>query len=563
MGQTISRRRVRRRDFLKLSAATLGLGMLGACTGATQPVSTQAPAAAGRPTPAKPAAQPVATPAPVATAAPTQAPAAATQPAGPKKGGTFTMARTPAIIEFNPLSLVAGHFGFMRAMFNTLTRYGDNLQPQPELAEKWDFSADGKALTLKLRQGVKYHSGREFTSDDVKFSVEWGSSNDQSTMRTLFKTIKQVETPDKYTAVLKFDTVNPGAFDLLDTLYMLDKEAINDRAKMGVGTGPFKFDKYVPNDRVEMVAFPDYWDKGKPYLERYIARQIPDVSSMAINLESGAVDAVWQPAQVDLQRFKDGGKFGVDMGVKGAQMYAVIINTKYGPFKDKRVRQAIAWSMDRARYAKSVLLGLAEPTCLMWPSHSWAYFKDLEGKIGFDLEKAKALLKEAGYEKGFDVEILTCSKLQPPANAMAQILQADLKKIDINAKVADQETAIFQNRITSLGDTQIVCHGYGRCNRDPGSLVTAAALWYTEKQGGVASRFESATYDQLRADLQTTLDQEKRKQTARKIQELALDECFNIPSAPQARGFAYAPFVKGFAYDLDYSPVVSDIWLRK
>ena len=176
------------------------------------------------------------------------------------RGGTFTMARTASVQEFNPLSLMAGNFGFMRAMYNTLAHYDSNLKPQPELAEKWDFSPDGKTLTLKLREGVRYHSGREFTSADVKFSVEWASANDQSTMRTLFKTIRQVETPDKYTAVFKFDTINPGAYDILDTLYMLDRETINDRAKMGVGTGPFRLDKYVPNDRVEMVAFKDYWD---------------------------------------------------------------------------------------------------------------------------------------------------------------------------------------------------------------------------------------------------------------------------------------------------------------
>ena len=490
--------------------------------------------------------------------------ATTTSPGGsPKRGGTFTMARTASVQEFNPMSLMAGHFGFMRAMYNTLAHYDSNLKPQPELAEKWDFSPDGKAMTLKLREGVKYHSGREFTSADVKFTVEWASVNDQSTMRTLFKTIKQVETPDKYTVVFKFDTINPGVYDLLDTLYMLDRETINERAKVGVGTGPFRLDRYVPNDRVEMVAFQDYWDKGKPYLERYIARQIPDASSMTINLESGTVDAIWQPLPTDLQRLKGAGRFKVDAGESGAMMYAVIINTKQEPFIDKRVRQAIAWAMDRERYCKAVLLGLAEPTCLMWPSHSWAYSKDLEGKIGFDLDKARTLLKEAGVEKGFETEILTCSRLQPEANAMAVMLQADLKKIGINSKVMDMENARFQHRITVAGDTSIVCHNYGRCNRDPGTLVTAAVFWYTHKQGGVASKFESAEYDQLRKDLQSTLDQEKRRQICRKIQELALDECFNIPIAPNQRGFAYAPYVKGFSYNLDYSPKVGDFWLEK
>ncbi|MDA8218625.1 MAG: ABC transporter substrate-binding protein [Dehalococcoidales bacterium] len=553
-----TKRHLTRRNFLKLGTMAATVGLLQACSPAAAP--TPAP----QPTAAKPAAQaPTAAPRSQPTAAPTKAPATPTTPAGPKRGGTFTMARSQSIIEFNPLSLMAGHFGFTRAMFNTLAHYDDNLQLQPELAEKWAFSSDGKELSLSLRQGVKYHSGREFTSDDVKYSVEFGQTDDQSTMRTLFKTIKGVETPDKYTVVFKFDGPNPGIFDALDTLYMLDKETIADRAKTAVGTGPFKFDKYVPNDRVEMVAFKDYWDKPKPYLDKYIARQIPDLASLAINLESGAVDAIWQPSMVDLKRLKDSGKYAVDPGDKGAMVYSVMINTQVKPLSDKRVRQAIAWSIDRKRFCETILLGLAQPSCLMWPRNSWAYFPDLEGKVGYDLDKAKGLLKEAGVGDGFETEILVSSKLLPPAAALAQIIQADLKKIGINAKIVDQEPTQFQNRITKAGDTSIVCHGYGRNSRDPGTLVTGAVFWYTYQQGGVATKFESAEYEQLVEELQSTVDQEKRKQTARKIQELALDECFNNPVGPNQRGFAYAPFVKGFSYNIDYAPNLADIWLDK
>lgn len=553
-----TKKRFTRRDFLRLGTVTAAIGLLQACGASSEPKPSPQPATA------EPAAQVPSTPQPAKPSpVPTQAPATPTKPAGPKRGGTFTMARSQSIIEFNPLSLMAGHFGFTRAIFNTLAHYDDSLQLQPELAQKWSFSADGKELTLNLREGVKYHTGREFTSADVKFSLEFGQTNDQSTMRTLFQTIKGVETPDKYTVVFKSDNPNPGTFDALDTLYMLDKETIEDRAKTAIGTGPFKFDKYIPNDRVEMVAFKDYWDKGKPYLDKYVARQIPDLSSLAINLESGAVDAIWQPSLVDLKRLKDSGKFTVDPGDKGAGAFSLMINTKEGPFTDKRVRQAIAWSIDRERFCQTILLGLAKPTCLMWPTHTWAYFKDLEGKIGYDLDKAKSLLKEAGVAGGVETEILTASKLQPPAAALAQILQADLKKIGINAKVSDQEPTQFQHRITKSGETSIVCLGYGRNTRDPGTLVTGAVFWYTLKQGGVATKFESAAYEQLVKELQATVDQAKRKQTARKIQEIALDECFTIPVAPNQRGFAYAPYVKGFSYNVDYAPDVAEFWLDK
>jgi len=103
---------------------------------------------------------------------------------------------------------------------------------------------------------------------------------------------------------------------------------------------------------------------------------------------------------------------------------------------------------------------------------------------------------------------------------------------------------------------------YARLNRDPGTLVSAAKAWLTDKEG-TWTHFESAEYDKMRRELNSTLDQEKRKPICRKIQELALDECFTNPIAYQQRPFAYASYLKGFGYDMDNSPLVADFWLDK
>ena len=555
---------LRRRDFLKLTLGAAGAALGQSCAQATPP----APASTQQPATAKPAQVPAApvpaTAAPAPTAVPTQAPAAATKAAGPKRGGTFTLARTAGIVEFNPFSLLAGHYHYQRALYNSLARYDFQLNLQPDLAEKWDISPDGKTVTFKLRQGVKFHTGREFTSDDVKASVQFGQTNERSIMASLFKTIKQVETPDKYTVAFKFDSVNPGVFDLVDALWIIDKNTIEDRAKTAVGTGPFKLDKYIPSDRAEFVAFAGYWEKGKPYLDRYVLREIPDVAALVLNLESGAVDSIYWPGFLDVVRLRDqaGGKFTVDLGAPGPSQFDIAVNCKQPPLDNKKVRQAIAWSIDRERFVKSVLQSISQATCLIWPPHSWAYFKDLQGKIGYDLDKAKGLLKEAGLSSGFETELLVSSKQGFGLGELAIMLQADLKKIGVDAKVLDVEPAQYTARMQTKRDISLASHTYGRAGRDPGTTLTGAISWYTEAEGSW-TRFESSEYVRLRKELQSTLDRDKRVGLCRQIQELMLDECPTIPVALSQRPWINASYVKDFSVNLDNSPYVGNFWLDR
>ncbi|MHB1417066.1 MAG: ABC transporter substrate-binding protein, partial [Chloroflexota bacterium] len=465
--------------------------------------------------------------------------------------------------NFNGVDMVRSNFSFTRALYNSLVRLDPELNPQPELAEKWSFSADGKTMTLNLRQGVKFHTGRDFTSDDVKFT--WEYSKDPVTgspqMRTLFSLITDVKAPDKYTAQLTFDKPQAVVFDILDVMCVVDRTAVEKIATTDAGSGPFKVTKYVPNDEVVMQRFSDYWEKGKPYLDEYVLKTIPDAGALVLNLESKALDAIWAPPLQEVARLKSVAGLASHPGGGAQGMFFVGANVRgSGPLTNKKVRQAINFAIDRPRCARTALSDTVESTCLMVPRNSWAYFADLENKYAYNLDKAKQLLTEAGFANGFDIGLMVSSKDNPPQLGIAQVLQADLAKINIRAKIEDVEATIGNTR-TNKGEFELLVWQYGRANRDPGTMMSGSIFWTPGPQGAIG--FESADYLKWRDQGQTTLEREQRKPLYRNIQEYVLEESFLMPVAGNASFFILDNRLQGLVTNRESSPFVGDMWWNK
>jgi peptide/nickel transport system substrate-binding protein len=556
-----SKRVLTRRELLKAGGMLAALPLLAACQQPAAPAPTTAPAAKATEAP-----KPAATTAPAATAAPaaTQAPAATKAPvAAPKKGGTLTLARPINMADFNGVVLARGNMSWLKSLYGYLIRLDKDQNPQPDHAESWQFSPDGATMTLKLRQGIKFHSGRDFTSEDVLFSWQYGKdpTTGSPQMRQLFNLIKDVKTPDKYTVQFISDGPNPLVFDALDTLCMFDKSAVEQISKKDAGSGPFMVTSYVPNDGFTAKSFSDYWQKGQPYLDAVAFKTIPDVASLVINLETKAVDGIWSMALTDVPRLKGIPTLVAEPGAGSQGMFQIMAKNK-GPFENKKVRQAVNFAIDRERIAKQVLSGTIEHTCLHWPSVSWAYFSDLEGRYKYDLEKSRALLAEAGFANGFETSILCSQKSNPPLLGIAQILQADLTKLKINAKIEDVEATVYESRTTKGEFDGLVAHNYGRANRDPGTTLAGAVVFYNKDQNGVIG-FDLPEFVKLRDAAVKTLDREQRKVNYRKIEELLLDESFQMPIAGNQSYWVYQNYVKGQFYSRESAPFTADMWLDK
>jgi ABC-type transport system substrate-binding protein len=217
--------------------------------------------------------------------------------------------------------------------------------------------------------------------------------------------------------------------------------------------------------------------------------------------------------------------------------------------------------MDRERCGRVILESLVTPTCLMWPRGSLAYFTDLEGRYSYNLEKAKALLAEAGHPSGFKTSILLSRAINPILYGFGQILQADLAKLGIEAKIEDVESTLYTRRVLG-GQYEIVVHNYGRANRDPGTTLMGDQVWRTHKEGGKLVP-DFPDFGNWRDEAARTMETAKRQALYRKIQEWMLEESFVMPFAGNVSYWLYRDQVKDLKFTRESSPWGDVVWLDR
>lgn len=545
-----------RRTILKSSVAATAAIALAACGGAA-PTPTPAPAANAT-TGAASSASPTVAAASGSVTSPTTAAAGAQ----PKKGGTLKISQPIPITPFEFQQLGPHTATTILGVFDTLIRYDAKQQPQPFLAESWSYNADKTALTLKLRQGVLYHTGRAFTSDDVKFNLERVQDPKvASQLAGQAKTITGMALPDKQTIVLTFAQPNPAIFDAFNILAILDKEtAANlDGAKQVIGTGPFIWKEYVPGSKVTLVRNDKYWQSGKPYLDGIELQITDDKQSMVTAVESGQRDLAWQVLPQDLSRLKGNAQAGGLVSDAGAQFYYIGVNTQGEGVTDKRVRQAFDAAIDRKRITDTLIFGLVQPDTIAWPHASPAYNAAIANSVTFNLDTAKQLFQAAGVAPNttFTIEI----NAQDPINGkIAQIVQSDLGKINIKLDIQSVENSVFQQRLQQAGFKQLFANTEGFSNFNPGAWFITA---YPVRIPDNASKFTPPEYTDLIKKMQVEPDPTKLKALYDSMDTMLIDAAFNLCVCQAPQGWVLQKSVKGFTYDTFNFIQLDGVWLDK
>jgi peptide/nickel transport system substrate-binding protein len=542
--------------------------LLAACGPASAPVApTSAPAAAAQPTTA-PAAKPTTAPAAAATTAPAAAaPTATTAPAAaaagqPKRGGILKVGlqADPTSLDPQKTSLTA-LFHVTEHMYSLLVRLKPDLTVEPDLAEKWDISSDGKTYTFTLRKGVKFHSGKPLTSADVKYTfARLVDPATASPNASLLSSVDNVATPDEGTVVITLKKADASFLTNLTSpaAVIINQEAVQkngDLTKTADGTGPFKFKEYVPNTRVVMERNPDYFEAGKPYLDGIEMTIASDDTARTAAVRTGTVDFIEYAPLKDIPSLKGDSSLTL-AGDQNTNIRFIGLNVTRKPFSDLRVRQAVAAVVDRDAVLGPAVFGYGTPTLEIFPPGYWAGLGTKPGAP--DVAKAKQLLTDAGYPNGFSTTILSWSQYSFLSNA-AVVVQDQLKQIGVTADINLEENAAFikdylDNNfdLTVSGTSAYV---------DPNDIYLRN---FGTGQPSNAVRYSNPAADDLIAQGVATTDQAARKKIYQQLQQLLLDDVpwVNLYIANQFE--AMKTYVKGYTHiatGTNYT--LKDVWLDK
>lgn len=424
----------------------------------------------------------------------------------------------------------------VKMLYNTLLKFEDDGTVVGNLAESWSVSEDKLTWTFNLKQGVKFHNGKELTSADVKATFDRALNAEAGGLRTteIIKMFTAVEAPDPYTVTITTD----GPYGPMESLMCNMSLGIMDAdyiEKYGLdlgtsvegenGTGPFKVVSWERDQEIVVERFDDYF--GTPAkLQTVVYTIIPEAASRVIALETGEVDVIDKPTDEDLARLEaDTENFTVLRKPTISQRLfrfgcndPIISNTK--------VRQAIVYAIDRQAIIDALFTGSAYPSTAPLAPVTFGYSN--LGEIEQDLELAKSLLAEAGYPDGFDTKIVTTERYQNGIE-LAEIISQQLAEIGINAKIEVWEWSALSaswNGITADEfDQPIFIMGAGPSMRDADGGLRGL---YTTSETGLNDRnygfYSNAEVDALIEQGMQETDQQKRVEIYKEAMEILYRE---------------------------------------
>jgi peptide/nickel transport system substrate-binding protein len=424
-------------------------------------------------------------------------------------------------------------------IFNGLTKYDKNINIIGDLAESWNISPDGLEITFHLRKGVKWHDGVEFTSDDVLFTYNMVTNPQIPTpYSSIYGPVKKVDAIDKYTVKVTYKEPYAPALEswsigIIPKHYLEGKDITSPEINRNpIGTGPYKLKEWVTGQKIVLEAFDEYFE-GRPNIDKFIARIIPDTATMFLELKFGGIDFMGlTPPQYKLQAQTEFfNKYFQKFRYPSFGYTYLGYNLLNPLFSDKRIRQAISHAINKKDIIQGVLLGYGVSCTGPFPPESWAYNPNAMD-YDYNPEKALKLLSDAGWQKGSDGILqkngkrFTFSILVNQGNEArlktAQIIKEQLKKIGIEINIKVLEWQALLHEFIDKKRFEAVIMGWA-LSRDPDIYD----IWHSSKTKEGEFNFisyKNEEVDKLLIEGRQTFDKEKRKMIYWKIHEILAEE---------------------------------------
>jgi len=421
-------------------------------------------------------------------------------------------------------------------VFNGLVKYDKDLSLVGDLAESWDISPNGLTITFHLRRGVKWHDGRPFTAQDVMFTYELMIDPKTPTAYAEdFKQVEKAEVVDDHTFRVTYPrpfapALASWGFSIMPAHLLKGQEVTTTPlSRQPVGTGPYIFKEWQTGQQIVLEANPEYFE-GRPYISRYVYRIIPDLATMFLELKSGGIDRMGL-TPIQYQRQTNDPEFEKNFKKYRYLSFAYTylgFNLLDPKFKDRLVRQAIAFAIDKEEIIEGVLLGLGRPANGPYKPGHWAYNEKVK-PYPYDPAKAKQLLAEAGWRdidqdgvldkegQPFQFTIIT-NQGNKQREMTALIIQQRLEQIGIRVKVRTIEWAAFLKEFIEKKNFEACILGW-TIPMDPDLFD----VWHSSKTRPGELNFVSyknEEVDRLIDQGRYTFDQAERKQAYDRLQEI-------------------------------------------
>ena len=468
---------------------------------------------------------------------------------------TLVWGRGGDSVSLDPANVTDGEsLKVTHQIFDTLVEFKEgSTEVEPWLAADWEVSDDGKVWTFQLRQGVTFHDGTPFNAEAVVFNFErwmntdnphrhegenfeyyaymFGGFDEQSI-------IAKVEAVDEYT--VRFTLREPLA-SFLQNLAMpcfatARPEAIKkygaDFGRHPVGTGPYRFVEWIPDQQITLEAYDQWWGEPKPKVRHIVYRAIKDNSARLAELMAGTIDVMEDPNPADLATV-DTSQFEILYREANNVGYLALNNDKE-PFDDVRVRRAIAHAINKQEIVEAFWGELGQVAKNPLPPAMRGY-NDAIQDYAYDPEKAKQLLAEAGYPEGFETELWTMPvprPYMPEPQKIAEAIQQDLAAVGIRAEIVTHEWDVYLEK-TGNGEHPMALLGWIGDNGDPDNFLYVLLDKDNAKTPGAGniSFYRSEEVHRLLIRAQRTPEQSVREQLYKEAQEIIHRDVPMIPLA--------------------------------